>query len=313
MNNLKEHARLFTFGCSCTQYKWPTWADILGKEVHEFQNWGLNGGGNDLILNRLMECHQRNTINKKDLIVIMWTGAAREDHFYNGHWQCPGNVYTIQNSWGEWVRKVVGSKDSKPYSAEWLAANRSGEGYLLKTLNYITAAKTILDSIGCEYYFLSMIDFGYDVTTAKLHRSQAGIKRKRTGDTSSTNQSDEPSFSPYSPEFSEMLELYRDILESIKPSIHREIFNYNWLNGDYDNVKVTTPGGLYQKDPHPTPARYRDYLKKIFPHLKLSKDTEEFVDHWEQRVLNLTKEDNEKCLDPIKYGQLYPLPNIKAF
>jgi len=35
--------RLFAFGCSFTQYKWPTWADILGKSFDLSYNLGKSG------------------------------------------------------------------------------------------------------------------------------------------------------------------------------------------------------------------------------------------------------------------------------
>ena len=43
--------RAFVFGCSFTQYYWPTWADILGREFNKFENWGQCGGGNQFIFN----------------------------------------------------------------------------------------------------------------------------------------------------------------------------------------------------------------------------------------------------------------------
>jgi hypothetical protein len=272
MNNLKKYSRLFTFGCSFTQYHWPTWADILGQEAQEFQNWGLSGCGNDFILNRLIECHQRNTINKKDLVIIMWTSVTREDHFFNGRWQLNGNVYN--RGWADQI--------THPYSVEWLLKNRSNEGYLLKTLNYITATKIILDSIGCEYYFLSMTDIDYNIDFKIAHFK------------------------------TEMLELYHGILNLIKPSVHNIIYNYDWRS--MPGVKIQWPGHQEKRiDPHPTPARHRDYLNKSFPDLRLSKSTEEFINRWEQKVLNLTDEDHEKFINPIEIGPLYPLPNIQTF
>lgn len=272
MNNLKKYSRLFTFGCSFTQYHWPTWADILGQETQEFQNWGQKGAGNDFILNRLMECHQRNTIDKNDLVVVMWSGHTREDHYYNHRWWLNGNVYTAS----------LGQQSGQPYSAKWLDQFRSNDGYLLKTLNYITAAKLALDAMGCEYYFLSMVDIG-DV------EFQGSVKPN-----------------------AEILEPYREILNLIKPSIHSQIYNKDWLSQPCAQIQWE---GHQQKrsDPHPTPARHRDYLNKTFPDLRLSKGTEEFVDHWEQRVLNLTIDDHAKIVYPILNGALYPVPNIQAF
>ena len=55
--------RLFTFGCSFTKYTWPTWADLLGLEFDEFENWGVSGGGNVCTANRVIECIIKNNVN----------------------------------------------------------------------------------------------------------------------------------------------------------------------------------------------------------------------------------------------------------
>lgn len=260
MNNLKKYSRLFTFGCSFTQYHWPTWADILGQEAQEFQNWGLSGGGNDFILNRLVECHQRNTINKKDLVIIMWSSATRED-YYNGAWRLRGNIYTCSD-------------------VDHIVATRTPEGYLLKSLNYITSAKIILDSIGCEYYFLSMLPIG------------------------------SPEFNGPEPNDS-MLELYRDTLNLIKPSVFETVYNGNWDNAKL-KVRLNYNGRLGY-DPHPVTSLHLEYLIKTFPDLRVSNNTRNFVDQWTTRLSTLTREDHDKIVDPAGHGRLYPIPEIKAF
>jgi hypothetical protein len=70
---------LFTFGCSFTEYIWPTWADILGREFEYYENWGKAGGGNQYIFNSLIECHLRNQLTKDDTVIIRWTSPDRED------------------------------------------------------------------------------------------------------------------------------------------------------------------------------------------------------------------------------------------
>ena len=57
-------SRLFTFGCSFTHWSWPTWADILGREFDEYENWGQRGGGNVFIFHSLIECYKKNKLNK---------------------------------------------------------------------------------------------------------------------------------------------------------------------------------------------------------------------------------------------------------
>lgn len=260
MKNVRKFKRLFTFGCSFTQYHWPTWADILGNDANYFENWALAGGGNDFILNRLVECNQRNRLTKDDLVMIMWSGVTREDH-YNELWQLRGNIYTC-------------------HDAGDILKNRSPQGYLLKSLNYIAAAKSILDSIGCEYHFLSMLPIGALEFDAQQPNS-------------------------------EMLDLYQDVLSSVKPSVFEVVYDCDWSSTE---PKVWLNfNGRQGYDPHPAPSLHLEYLMKTFPDLRLSKSTKVFVESWTQRVVNLTREEHDKIIDPIGRGRLFPLPKIKAF
>jgi hypothetical protein len=132
--------RLYTFGCSFTQYDWPTWADILGREFVHFENWGQLGGGNQYIFNSLSECLVKNSITENDLIAVMWTNVAREDRYVGGQWITPGNIYT-QNTYDKnFVKKFADEK-----------------GYLIRDLALIHAAKKMLEQYNIPHIFMSMV------------------------------------------------------------------------------------------------------------------------------------------------------------
>ena len=88
------YKRLFTFGCSYTEYIWPTWADIIADdlEIH-YENWGQSGAGNVNIACRLLECDLKNTFCDTDLILINWSSFMREDRFIGKNWRCAGNIF----------------------------------------------------------------------------------------------------------------------------------------------------------------------------------------------------------------------------
>lgn len=140
--NLK---RLFTFGCSFTQYQWPTWADILGREFDFFENWGRSGGGNHFVFNSLNECVIRNKLEKNDTVVIMWTNIYREDRYAKNQWITLGNIYGQSQEFLD--------KNFVKYS--------DYRGYLIRDLAFIHASKKILDQIGVKYIFLSMVPISY--------------------------------------------------------------------------------------------------------------------------------------------------------
>jgi hypothetical protein len=134
--------RLFTFGCSFTNYRWSTWADCLAPEFDWFENWGQSGGGNHYIFNSVMECDQRNKFGPDDTVVVCWSSIDREDRYVDGRWHTPGNAYFATNV----------------YNPEYLKTHIDERGYLIRDLAYIKAVKTLLDSRpGVTWRFLSMV------------------------------------------------------------------------------------------------------------------------------------------------------------
>ena len=133
--------RLFTFGCSFTNYRWSTWADCLAPEFDYFENWGQSGAGNEFIFNSVMEADQHNTFSSKDTVVICWTTPTREDRYVQGRWHTLGNMFTCPI-----------------YNKEYLENHVDERGLLIKTLAYIKAVKTLLESRKTHWQFLSMDD-----------------------------------------------------------------------------------------------------------------------------------------------------------
>jgi hypothetical protein len=87
--------RIFAFGCSFTNFSWPTWADIIGYDLGlPFENWGIAGTGNVAIAFRMLECDLKNTFTDRDLILVNWSSWHREDRINtHGHWASGGNIF----------------------------------------------------------------------------------------------------------------------------------------------------------------------------------------------------------------------------
>jgi len=126
--------RLFTFGCSFTNYKWASWADILGLEYDHYENWGIGGSSNHFIFYSLAEFLQRNTLTDSDTVVIMWTEINRDSKF-------------VKNKW-------VQSIDSNIYNKE--ATVDDVNGHLITNANIIAGVKRMLESTKCNFHFLAM-------------------------------------------------------------------------------------------------------------------------------------------------------------
>ena len=182
--------RLFTFGCSFTQYwRWPTWANILGREYSQFENWGICGSGNAGIFYNVMECHQRRTITADDTVMIMWSNTSREDRYVGNRWIEGGNVY-----WG-------GNGLPEDYIRQF-ACER---GYLIRDLACISATQKLLDAIGCQWEMMSIVPLA------------------------KTNKDTDLGYNPGdNTDIQDVTALYQDVLEQIQPSVFETVFHGNW-------------------------------------------------------------------------------------
>lgn len=111
--------RFFAFGCSYTEYEWPTWADILGRHFYEqgweVYNFGNSGTGNNAIFQHLLKADADYNITKDDVVCIMWSSWNREDRLARWHptapmeeppvWNKMGNCLWNPNFDDEWIRK----------------------------------------------------------------------------------------------------------------------------------------------------------------------------------------------------------------
>lgn len=278
--------RLFTFGCSFTNFFWPTWADILGREFKQFENWGMNGAGNCFQLYSLMECHKRNKLSTDDTVIIMWSSIDREDRWINGHWFLEGGIYNGQ----------------EPYTAEYVEKFADPTGFLIRDLAVISATRQLLDSIGCQWYFLSMVPLYYQDKSFYLD-------------------------SVYYDLDDQIIDLYQDDLYTIRSSIYETVFNSDWYSrpgycdlsayeNDYKNLKGSDwpsitdfvnqnftgikksimkeiqnlfklDKRLIRTDCHPTPSEHLEYLDKILPEIKISNSTRLWAETQNKRVLDL--------------------------
>lgn len=98
--------RLITFGCSFTDYAWPTWADIIARDLGcEYENWAVGGGGNQLIARRVMYRDQLLGWQPEDMVMIQWSSITREDRFMDRGWVSQGSVVTAPFYGEPWIKQ----------------------------------------------------------------------------------------------------------------------------------------------------------------------------------------------------------------
>ena len=155
------NGRFFAFGCSFTaSHNRPTWADIVGRQFTEYQNWARGGMGNQFIFNQLIEANLRNKFTKDDTVIIMWSSITREDRYSTNldGWYGRGNIYYSDDYPREWIRKFACIR-----------------GYLLRDLAVISAARDILEQWGVNYKFLAMMPIGLAESTPQINSNDKDI------------------------------------------------------------------------------------------------------------------------------------------
>ena len=193
--DIDNMSRLFTFGCSFTQYwRWPTWADLLGRQYDFYENWGLCGAGNCYIFYSLIECHQRHNITADDTVYIMWSNTSREDRYVSNRWLEGGNVY--------WGNHPLGPDYVKLYACE--------RGFLIRDLAVIAATQQLLNSWQCGYRFFSMVPLQKTNSDNELGENPARA-----------TQQDQ-----------DVRNFYQSTLNLIEPSVLETVFNGEWFTGN---------------------------------------------------------------------------------
>ena len=139
-----NYERLFTYGCSMTGHRWPTWADILGQEIHMYKNYGVEGAGNQFISTHFLENNIDENFNNKDVIIIMFSDHMREDRYIeNDGWISPGNLFYAKHcKWFKMFRKNI----------DWYNESHA----LYRDLIYMYCIKEILLNKNCLSYFGTM-------------------------------------------------------------------------------------------------------------------------------------------------------------
>ena len=134
--------RLFTFGCSCTGYHYPTWADLIGTQFKEFYNFGLSGMGNRFIQQMVFEANHHKKFTPDDTVLVMFTSYLRHDVWLRDlKWPSRGPVYLPNNSeiYNNWYMK-------NHWSLEW---------GLMDSWSSVNAVKQLLDNTGVKYKFMT--------------------------------------------------------------------------------------------------------------------------------------------------------------
>lgn len=99
--DLKKFRRVRVFGCSLTQWRYPTWADILAQDIPhcEYFNLAWPGAGHQFLQAQYSQWTHQLPLDHTDLVIVQWPTYYREDRYLNHPerarpWITPGNFFT---------------------------------------------------------------------------------------------------------------------------------------------------------------------------------------------------------------------------
>lgn len=254
--------RLFTFGCSYTNYAWPTWANFLSLEYKIFQNWAMPGLGNRAIAERVAECACRENLNKDDLVIVQWSSHLRND-YYNVNekvsgWQTRGSIFNYIN-----VERV--------YDRKWIEKFWFEPAYIMHSLNNIRLVQGLLESVGCEYYMTGMGDIrevGADIVTDVLHGENiSGSQEDRINAVKEGKHLlyyREPGFEIYE----------KQIWQDRSDKWLRPLNPFSHDYPEHNLIFIDKDTKVEYQDHHPTPKQHAFWVEKILKDkLHLSEET----------------------------------------
>jgi hypothetical protein len=267
--DVSKYKRFFAFGCSFTNYIWPTWADIIAQDIEVYQNWGQMGAGNHFIFNSVLECDARNKFTKNDLVIVMWSSIEREDRYSNG----------------KWLTAITEEDKKRLYGRQWVKSY--GDDYrsgLIRDMAFIKSTQTLLSAKNCDWANFSMYSIcnmderkllqdGYTDEKDEDLLIQRYLKLNR--DLCDGKEINEPYVCD-----SDVLAMYKDVYSQIKYSVLDIVRQGHFLKDNQANFG----------DGHPTPIEHLNYLNAVLPN-NLSQQAKQFTIEWESVVQSI-KEPN---------------------
>lgn len=199
-----------------------------------------------------------------------WADILGQEADYFENWGIPGggNEY-IFNSVNECLlRNKLTSNDTviimwtniwredRYIQGEWVTPGNiyhsnnqiiNDRGYLIRDLAFINSTKEMLENRNIKYIFLAMvpIDNSDQYSVVKLI------------------------------DCDDVLALYKDTIEEIRPSVYEKIFNFDWHSRQKD-----------REDMHPIPSEYLEYLDLIVPEYKISNKTRQWIKAVDAEICN---------------------------
>lgn len=281
--------RIFVFGCSITQYFYPTWGDILiahftQKYNAEGYNWGKSGAGNQFISTRIWEADAIYNFDKNDLIFIQWTSMFREDRYHEDNgWYCPGGFNTTR------LKDTSFELNGFKYEDEFQWADFLN--CAMRDCALISSTNKALKSKGCKVYTTAFRDFNEGFEEFDEFEKETLLTYDNIG---------------------KILDIYKYEIKLDLPPVLNAL-NFGIDQEFFDSRPKSTPflGKKYKKhflpETHPLPFEHKKYVEDfVLPLLnenKLATNAVDLADSYDQKIQNM----NPIILNELKWANTYQL------
>jgi hypothetical protein len=258
-------SRLFTFGCSFTNWNWPTWADLLAEGYDYYENWGFAGLGNRAIAERVAEAFVTNNFNENDTVIIQWSSHLRNDYAKTRSVDVTGGMWQTKGS-------VVSPTNQHLYNEAWFRNFWDEKAYYLHTLNNIVLVQQLLKSCKCKWYMTSITDL-QNITLS----SESTDPKFPTTNVLSLDSS--------------LLSYKENIWDQNKDSWLPPLIEEKWGSSELDWTFVVDPADKTRSvtpitqfknnkmiEPHLTPKQSANYLRKVADRLNFNQTRFKEVD-----------------------------------
>lgn len=257
--NTTKYKRFFAFGCSVTNYKWATWADIIGQDIEFYENWGEPGGGNAFIFNSIIEANTRYNFTKDDLVIVFWSTKEREDRYLNNKW-FHATPSSIESKYGsEWIQKFYFDSRS----------------FLIRDVALMKAAQDLLFAKDCDWAMLSWYEF---FNSVKLRDQLKDSPAKKTELLATWVHLCKEVYHGGSVselfDDADVINLYQSVFKNISGI-------YRWFEDDAIKNK-----SYEREDDHPLPYESLQFLDWVWPNNTLSFSAREFALNYNPDTFN---------------------------
>jgi len=264
--------RIFAFGCSITQYFYPTWADMI---IHDFKekydadgyNWGKSGAGNQFIATRIWEADAIYNFSKDDVILIQWTSMFREDRYHEDHgWFCAGG-FSNERLKGKAFKLNGFEYEDELQWADFLHC-------VMRDCAIISSTKKALDAVGCKTITTSFRDFFEGYEEFDEFESKTLLTYDNLG---------------------KILDIYKDKIKlDLLPILNFLDFGTDQKFFNSRPISVPALDEKYKEhflpEIHPLPFEHKQFVEEaVYPFLnekELAHKTEEFIQEYNTKIKN---------------------------